>query len=120
MDKEVWTDPATGLEWQVNHLKEQMTWDDAISYCISLIYAGYTDWRLPTDIELSSIIDKFKCGPACIIPETRSSNYWSSTPDAHYTDSAWRVYFGYGYVGSSYKYSECYVRAVRGGKICAS
>jgi len=114
---DIFVDPATGLEWQVNHSQDEMTWEQAIEHCANLDYAGHTDWRLPTDIELYSIIDRTEHNPACIIPETMSSSYWSPTPYIDNTDYAWRVDFYGGGVNYDHKSNEYYVRAVRTGKL---
>ena len=46
----------TGLMWQQNITKESYTWENAMSHCEELTYAGYDDWRLPSVQELMSII----------------------------------------------------------------
>ena len=33
------------------------TWNDALSYCDNLVYAGYSDWRVPEPLELMTITD---------------------------------------------------------------
>ena len=109
------TDLTTGLMWQQG-TDEVMTWDEAIRYCNNLKLAGHKDWRLPTVQELFSIVDFDKYNPAIetvYFPDTKSSNYWSSTTDAHYTDDAWLVYFYSGYVNDHLKFYAYYVRAVR-------
>ena len=40
------TNPATNLIWQEN-TTTLSNWKDALAYCENLIYAGYSDWRLP-------------------------------------------------------------------------
>ncbi len=50
------TDLTTGLMWQ-QHLGEKMTYEAAVIYAESLVYAGYDDWRLPTIKELYALID---------------------------------------------------------------
>lgn len=39
-------DPETDLIWS-GKSAEQMSWDDAVTYCINLNEGGYGDWRLP-------------------------------------------------------------------------
>ena len=53
---EVVADSATGLVWQKGYvLKED--WKQALNYCENLVYAGYSDWRLPNKNELLSLIN---------------------------------------------------------------
>jgi hypothetical protein len=90
--------------------------------CGLLSLGGYSDWRLPAKKELITIVDYAIPYPGPTIrtvyfPNTKSSNYWSSTTYAYYPYSAWYVYFGDGYVYSyNGKYGNDYVRCVRGGQ----
>lgn len=110
------TDNLTGLMWQQDTAPERYNWEDAMHYCENLEMAGYDDWRLPNVQELQGIVDYESYDPA-INPvfTAESSWYWSSSTHESYTDGAWRVFFGHGYVVSSYhKAYVYYVRAVRG------
>lgn len=112
------TDNVTGLMWQ-QATADSMTWEAALAYCEGLPLAGYSDWRLPTIRELCSIVDYGTYSPAIdteYFPDTMSSNYWSSTSNASHTDSAWLVYFNYGYDDYDYKANTYYVRVVRSGQ----
>ncbi len=80
---------------------------------------GQTDWRVPDINELHSIVHQGKVNPAIdanYFPNTVSSWFWSSSPDAGSSDSAWGLYFGYGSDGSGYRGNSGYVRLVRGGQ----
>lgn len=46
----------------------------------------------------------------------KSAYYWSSTTDADYTNSAWRVDFDGGGVSGNGKHGGMYARCVRGGQ----
>jgi len=83
-------------------------------------FAGHCDWRLPTIVELQTILkDSFPCGTSpCIDPvfgPTVARAYWSATTNATLPDSAWFVYLSTGNVGFDDKNLSFYVRAVRAG-----
>lgn len=111
-------DNNTGLEWQQVISEDIFNWDDAVSHCESLEYAGYTDWRLPTPQELLTIVDNGQFSPAIdstYFPDTAKNNFWSSSTRSDNTDNTWHVGFGSGSVDNSYNKSKSfYVRCVRG------
>ena len=50
-------DNITCLDWQKSPPGDSYTNASAISYCESLSLGGYDDWRLPTRVEMTSIVD---------------------------------------------------------------
>lgn len=106
------TDTETGLIWQKTYVSGK-TWQQALSYCESLTYAGYSDWRLPNKNELASLINYKKYNPASDFPDMLSTGFWSSSTNVDYTSYAWLVYFYGGGVGYDYKTGNDYVRCVR-------
>jgi Protein of unknown function (DUF1566) len=77
-------DNVTGLIWQQAVATTQaFTWADAITYCQGLTLAGRT-WRLPTRIELLSIVDFTRTSPAIdttAFPGTPGGKYnWTASP----------------------------------------
>lgn len=106
------TDTETGLIWQKTYVSGK-TWQQALSYCESLTYAGYSDWRLPNKNELASLINYEKYSPASDFPDMPSNYFWSSSTNAGNTSNAWFVGFGYGHVSNDYMPSSSYVRCVR-------
>ncbi len=80
---------------------------------------GHRDWRLPSRVELMSIVSNDRYSPAidtAWFPNTPGGWFWSSSPAAYSPDNAWGVNFYDGYVHYYYKYSAGYVRLVRGGQ----
>ena len=99
--------------------------EDFINALNSANFGGFSDWRLPTIKELSTLVDASIPYPGPTLntdyfPNTNNDNwgfYWSSTTNAYDTDDARAVDFGYGYVYSFVnKDYDGYVRAVRSGQ----
>jgi len=121
------TDYKTGLMWVKDGSSagcnngNKLTWEQALSFCEGLSYAGYSDWRLPNIRELESIVDAGRCDPAInttYFPNTLSGvhlYYWTSTTYVPTTSFALYVYFGSGFVSANGKTGSYYVRAVRSG-----
>jgi hypothetical protein len=58
------------------------TWSEAKSYCDKLVLAGADDWRLPTPVELLSIVDMTMFGPAIdqtLFPDTPGQGFWTAS-----------------------------------------
>jgi hypothetical protein len=51
-----WFDPASGLCWQDPPDDGLRSWDEAITYCTTLVLGGLGSWHLPTISELRSFI----------------------------------------------------------------
>jgi len=81
-------------------------------------FAGQTDWRLPNRKELASIVEE-RCWLPSInmteFPAAPSGWYWSSSPHASGTLTAWIVQFDYGREDVSAKNSSNWIRLVRAG-----
>jgi hypothetical protein len=93
-------------------------------------FAGYTDWRIPNQFELLSLVDLGRTFPSpAVAPEFNSnctsgctvltcsctdySFYWSSTTVQDDPARAWSVYFGNGSTSSDGKTNSLQARAVR-------
>jgi hypothetical protein len=76
------TDTTTRLMWQQTIPATKVTWDEASAACGTLTLAGYDDWRLPSIIELISLIDYAAPSRPRIdqvaFPATPASDHWSS------------------------------------------
>jgi hypothetical protein len=125
-------DRVTGLHWQQElpstyggcsgeyagtegQVGSACTWAEAKSYCTSLPLAGQ-GWRLPTKIELESIIDETKVKPAIdgtFFPNTPSERFWTASPLAGSSGFAWYVDFVYGFSISLAVSDSLLVRCVR-------
>jgi hypothetical protein len=76
---------------------------EANQYCDSVMVSmmlGGSGWRLPTKIELESIVDETRKYPATdtlAFPNTAASGFWTATPYRGQADSTWVVDFEVGY-----------------------
>lgn len=125
------THHKTGLIWQRCSLGQSwdgtdctgtdttFSWQQALAAGAQNTLGGFSDWRLPNRNELVSIVE-YRCYFPAInnqqFPNTSSSGYWSSSPNAGYSNGAWRVDFNYGYVDGNHKDSSRHVRLVRAGQ----
>lgn len=116
------TDYGTGLVWQQVDDDTQRDWFEATDYCNDLSLAGYTDWRLPHECELQSLVDYEDYSPAIdtmLFPDTESHDYWSSSTLSASIYYAWYVDFASGQVSDHIKYynTNVFTRCVRGVSI---
>lgn len=75
-------DNVTGLSWQRDMMTATMTWEAARTYCEGLSFAFQDDWRLPSRIELVSLLDFTRDTPAIDItafPGASSGSLWTSS-----------------------------------------
>ena len=116
-------DTQTGLIWQRCSLGQTWSgsctgtaatynWANALQTAKNM----GNNWRVPNIKELDSLVEE-ACYNSAInetyFPNTVNSYYWSSSPYADYSDSAWIVGFDVGRDGSSSKDDYKYVRLVR-------
>ncbi len=125
MYEAVVTDNATGLVWHgctagkrgdnCDGAATDMTWQEALAYCVKSTWGNYNDWRLPNVTELRSIADNQKAATSIdssVFPATVNNYYWSSSGDA-LGEKAWYVSFSTGNVFANDKGYNVYVRCVR-------
>lgn len=114
------TDTVTGLIWQQTPSTGVFTAAEAPIHCAGLSYGGFdSGWRLPSVVELSSLVDLNADPPIPAIdgnafPNTPAVQFWTSTPyPAAYT---WYVDFATGSANYITLVAPMFpVRCVRGG-----
>jgi Protein of unknown function (DUF1566) len=92
------TDTVTGLMWQRAFPTTKYTLAEAISYCQTLPLGGHGDWRVPSRIELASLVDTAQAGATINLtyfPGTTTDPFWSSTLAVGSSIVAWTVAIGY-------------------------
>ncbi len=112
------TDKTTALMWAQDDEVYTFNWADAKARCANSRRGGFTDWRLPTRIELLSLLDFTKPAAPMInstaFPgETGWSSMWTSSPFATSSGGAWAVNFGNGLSAFSTIGYQNAVRCVR-------
>ncbi len=109
------TDSQTGLRWQQAASPSTHTWASAGPYCRSLPLAG-GGWRLPSRLELLSIVDYTRLDPAIDpvpFPNTPNEAFWTSSIFVGLPAQAWSIYFPAGSSSQFGTASPLRVRCVR-------
>jgi hypothetical protein len=93
-------DEVTGLMWQRTVDPKTFSWIQAGQACERLTLGGNRDWRLPSRIELASIVDLTHSQPSIdqrAFPHTPSDGFWTSSVDpVNRNGAAWDVNFSFG------------------------
>jgi hypothetical protein len=94
------TDVVTGLMWQRKEPAQTYLWSDAQAYCENLALDGFDDWRMPTLIELESLVNYGDYYPSINVMQFPGSGpedaYWASSLEGVPEGRAWVVEFFYG------------------------
>lgn len=109
-------DGVTGLMWQRLLPNKFFSFDGASRRCNEMTLGGHDDWRLPSRIELVSLIDTTRTQPSIDVeafPRTPSDWFWTSSPANGDPSAAWYVYFYFGYPKTDDRGSKFSVRCVR-------
>ena len=120
-------DTVTGRMWVANPglctptigiagVAKDLTWEQAITACLDLDYAGYTDWHLPNINELISLFFIMTTGQQVDYNIFTVWNwyYWSSTTYNGLTTAAWLSEFIQGFTLPAQKSSKVIAWPVRG------
>lgn len=111
-------DNNTGLVWEQSPVSPSPgpTWNDARLQCIERNVGGTRGWRLPSVVELASVIDPSLPAPyiPAVFTGVQLAPYWSATANAVGTSTALSVNFDDGHVGMSSKSSSNAIWCVRG------
>lgn len=105
-------DNVTHLRWQ-RGVATDMTWFQAQTYCQEL-RVGETRWRMPTTVELKTLVDYGASSPAidsAAFPDTPSEWFWA-TETRHSPGAAWVIYFLDGFVEYTAQTNTYAVRCV--------
>jgi hypothetical protein len=91
------TDKKTGLVWQKGEVFD-VSLEQAKQAPDELSIGGYNDWRMPTILELLSIVDTSLNHPAFndVLGLTDTEYFWSSESTPGVTDKAWVLNAGGG------------------------
>lgn len=112
-------DERTALTWEASISAPSIDAVAASARCTSLSasrFGAYTDWRLPTRIELVSIVDYTRDAGAAIDPvfaRTPGDRFWTQSPLPPPKSGFWMIDFTNGATDTTH--TTAYARCVRGG-----
>lgn len=104
---QAYVDAEDGAYKRNHSVAKAGTWNHAMNYCRSLVYAGYADWRLPTADELMHVHRK----QGQVFTYFRGNDFWSSTPTTE--NRYYVVYPADAYQYKRYRKETNYIRCVR-------
>jgi hypothetical protein len=92
-------------------------WEEANEYCKSLTLAEYDDWRLPTLLELETIVEYNNQDVLIdeeVFEDTTASHFWTSSKYQGKDNMHWYIHFEKGHQGYAFNFKEGYqVRCIR-------
>lgn len=111
-------DTKTYLMWQDSPENKGTlhTWSEAKEYCESLNEGKFSDWWLPSEQELSSIVDTSRSKGRMIqkgFIYFKPRYYWTSTTYAWNAPHAWAISFENGHSIAVEKEQQLHTRCVR-------
>ena len=109
-------DKVTGLLWQRTVDPGSISFEEASQRCRELSLAGFQDWRLPSRIELVSLVAVDHTHPsidAVAFSKTPPDWFWTASVGSESPRSAWYVYFDVGYPKTDDQSNHFSARCVR-------
>lgn len=116
-------DRETGLVWEKSPDATDAMWTDAALICVTKNVGGRKGWRLPSIVELASLIDPTVAAPGPTLPgghpftnvqSSSAKGYWSATRNATISYLVWHVFFDNGAVTGNANTVTDYFWCVRG------
>lgn len=104
-------DEKTGLLWQGSNSGNKYYWNEAVSYCESLVLAGKTDWRLPARDDFRGLVKENGGWAGNSILNLKFDFHWTSDSVEENEGYAWAVHPRSGaekrYFRSNYLAASC-------------
>ena len=111
-------DNSTGLVWEQTPSGATTDWTSARGSCLNKSIGNMRGWRLPSVVELTSLIDPSSLAPyvpATMFTGVQPNPYWTATGNETNTNlNKWSVNFADGQAGTSGKTASLLVWCVRG------
>ena len=117
------TDNLTGLMWEQKTEENETytyTYSGAITYCDDLILGTYSDWRVPTRKEISTIFNFGRVSPALdtyYFPfyTANEISYWTISEYHDDSNQVWKIIMSFGLIYEGPKTPDLHkVQCVRG------
>ncbi|MDA3909070.1 MAG: DUF1566 domain-containing protein [Sulfurimonas sp.] len=116
----VFVDKSTSLIWQDHQDNKglSITYYQSEDYCANLVIGKYSNFRIPTLVELQSIVDYKKYNPAIKkgFDYVSDEYYWTTTPFADDKKIVWLINFKKGERTVKDMHYDRHIRCVQSSK----